>query len=106
MTINVNDSLNSAIVSGVLGVQRASDGITSTSINLAQQQASFRSTSDLLSDAATQQIGTVGSLLPTGGDSLTNDLLSLSNNLNNAQASTKVLDVVNETVGRIINELA
>jgi hypothetical protein len=87
-------------------VQRASDGITATSINLAQQQASLRSTSDLLSDAATHQIGNVSSLLPSGGDSLTNDLLSLSNNLNNAQASTKVLDVANETVGRIINELA
>ena len=106
MTINVNDSVNSAIVSGVLGLQRASDGITGTSISIAQQQASLRSTSDLLSDVATQQLGNVGSLLPSGGDSLTNDLVSLSVNLTNAQASAQVLDVANETVGRIIDELA
>lgn len=106
MTINVNDSLNSAIVSGVLGVQRASDGITAASVNIAQQQASQRSTSDLLSDVATQQIGNVRDLLPSGGDTLTNDLISLNVNLTNAQASAKVLDVANETVGRLINELA
>ena len=106
MTINVNDSVNSAILSGVLGLQRASDGITGTSISIAQQQASLRSTSDLLSDVATQQLGNVGSLLPSGGDSLTNDLVSLSVNLTNAQASAQVLDVANETVGRIIDELA
>lgn len=106
MTINVNDSVNSAIVSGVLGLQRASDGITGTSISIAQQQASLRSTSDLLSDVATQQLGNVDSLLPSGGDSLTNDLVSLSVNLTNAQASAQVLDVANETVGRIIDELA
>jgi hypothetical protein len=93
-------------VSGVLGLQRASDGITGTSISIAQQQASLRSTSDLLSDVATQQLGNVGSLLPSGGDSLTNDLVSLSVNLTNAQASAQVLDVANETVGRIIDELA
>ena len=106
MTSIVNNSINSAIVSGVLGVQRASDEIAGVSFNLAQQQASLRSTSDLLSDAATQQIGNVSSLLPAGGDSLTSNLVSLSNNLNNAQASAEVLDVANETVGRIIDELA
>ena len=106
MTSIVNNSINSAIVSGVLGVQKASDGIAGVSINLAQQQASLRSTGDLLGDVATQQLGNTRSLLPSGGDSLTNNLLSLSNNLTNAQASTKVLDVANDTVGRIINELA
>lgn len=106
MSFDVRNSVNSAILSGVMGVQRASDGITGTSINIAQQQASLRSTSDLLSDVATQQLGGVSKLLPSGGDSMTNNLLSLVNNLNNAQASTKVLDIANDTVGRIVNELA
>lgn len=103
MSFDVRNSVNSAILSGVMGVQKASDGITGTS---AQQQASLRTTSDLLSDVATQQLGGVSKLLPSGGDSMTGNLLSLVNNLNNAQASTKVLDVANDTVGRIINELA
>ncbi|MCC2606469.1 hypothetical protein [Planctobacterium marinum] len=106
MSFDVRNSVNSAILSGVLGVQRASDNIAGTSISLAQKQASLRTTSDLLSDVATQQLGGVSRLLPSGGDSMTGDLLSLVNNLNNAQASTKVLDVANETVGRIINEIA
>ena len=106
MAIDVSSNLNSVIVSGVLGVNNASNNITTTSISLAQQQASLRSTSDLLSDVGLQQIGNVSSLLPSGGDTFTSDLLSLQNNLNNAQASTKVLDVANETVGRLIDELA
>ena len=106
MSFDVSGSLNSAIVSGVLGVNRASDGITQTSISLAQQQASLRSTSDLLSDTALQQIGNISSLLPSGGDNLTNNLVSLTINANNAAASAEVLDVANETVGRLVDTIA
>ena len=102
----IDNNINSAIVSGVLGFQRASDGITQSSISLAQQQAQFRDPQSVLTDAATQQIGLTSQLLPKGGDSITSDLVSLNINLTNAQASTKVLDVANETVGRLIDELA
>lgn len=105
MTI-VNNGLNSAVASGLLGFQRASDGITQSSISIAQQAAQLRDPQDVLTDAATQQVGLASKLLPTGGDSLTSDIVSLSVNLTNAQASTKVLDVANETVGRLIDELA
>ncbi|MCC2617019.1 hypothetical protein LJ739_12270 [Aestuariibacter halophilus] len=106
MTINVNASVNSAIVSGGLGLQRASDGITEAAVNIAQRNAQARSPQELLSDVATQQLGGVRSLLPSGGDSLTTDLVGLKVNAINAQASAKVLDVANDTVGRIIDELA
>lgn len=102
----IDNNVNSAIVSGVLGLQRASDGITQASINIAERQAQLREPQEVLADAATQQIGLTSQLLPKGGDSITSDLVSLNINLTNAQASTKVLDVVNETVGRLIDELA
>ncbi|UAA38888.1 hypothetical protein KIH87_00475 [Paraneptunicella aestuarii] len=106
MSFDVSNNLNSAIVSGVLGVRNASDGITQSSIGLAQQAAKLRDPKELLSDVALQQVGLSSKLLPTRGDSMTSNLLSLSINLNNAQASTKVLDVANETVGRLIDEIA
>ena len=103
MTNNVNHSANTAFVSGLMGLQRASDSITETSNSIAQQQVSMRSTSDL---ATTQQPGNFRGSLSTGENSLTHDLVSLRVSLTNAQASTRVLDVANDTVGRIINELA
>ena len=106
MTFNVSNSLNSAIVSGVLGAQKASDGITQSSVKLAQQEASFKTTQQLLSDVSLQQIGNSTKLLPSGGDSLTANLLSLNNNLNNFQASLSVVDAANDTVGKLINTLA
>lgn len=106
MSFNVSNSLNSAIVSGVLGAQKASDGITMSSFKLAQQQASLKTTQQLLSDVSLQQIGNSTKLLPTGGDDFTANLLSMSNNLNNFQASLSVVDVANDTVGKLINTLA
>lgn len=105
MVFDVRNSTNSALVSGLLGVQNASNGITQSSISIAQQTAQLRSTQDVLSDAAAQQIGLTSQLLPTGGNSITSDLVSLSVNLNNAQASSQVLDVANDTVGRLIDEI-
>jgi hypothetical protein len=95
--MDVRNSVNSAILSGAFGLQKASQGITASSFNIAQ-----RSTEPL----ATQQIGSVSQLLPSGGDSLTSNLVGLSINARNAEASAKVLDVASGTVGRIIDELA
>ena len=105
MSFDVRNSINSAIVSGTFGLQNASNGITEASISIAQRNAQLKDPSELLADVATQQLGLAGKLLPQGGDSLTNDLVSLSINSTNAQASAKVLDVANDTVGRIIDEL-
>lgn len=106
MSFNVSNNLNSAILSGFQGLQGASQGITEAAANIAQRSAQPRSPEQVLSDAATQQLGQVRQILPSGGDNLTNDLVSLSVNSINAQASAKVLDVANDTVGRIIDILA
>lgn len=113
MTVNVVGNVNSAILSGAFGLQKASNGIANaaigiTNVSLEQQQASLLSTNDVLTNAAFQQIGLTGKLLSgvTGGDSLTSNLVSLTTNLYNAQAAAKVVDVANDTVGKLINELA
>ena len=106
MAFDVTNNVNSAIISGTLGLNRAQQGITEASINIAQRNGESQTTQDLLANAPTQQIGQVNQLLPQGGDGLTNDLLSLQINSRNALASSKVLEVANNTVGRIIDELA
>lgn len=106
MSYDVSNSVNSALISGITGLQNASSGISQASINIAQKTAQLRDPADVLSDSALQQIGSVKQLLPQGGDSITSDLVSLSINSINAQASSKVLDVVKNTVGRIIDETA
>ena len=105
-SIDVRNNVNSAIISGISGLQKASDGISQASINIAQKTAQSRDTADVLSDSALQQIGSVKQLLPKGGDDITSDLVALSVNSINAQASSKVLDVVKNTIGRIIDETA
>lgn len=104
--MNVTDSINSAIVSGQIGLQNASDGITEASINIANANATATTTEELLANAATQQLGNVSQLLPEAEDNLTSELVSLSVNSINAQASAEVLDVANDTVGTIIDALA
>ncbi|GGO71760.1 hypothetical protein [Bowmanella pacifica] len=106
MSMNVDSNINSAILSGTLGLQRASDGITQHSVSLAQEQAQLRDPQEVLADAAMQQIGLQSKLLPSGGDTMTNDLVGLTLNLRNAQANGKVLEVAKDTVGRLIDELA
>lgn len=106
MAFNVSNSINSAIISGTLGLDRAQQGITEASLNIAQRNTQAQTPEDLLANAATQQIGNINQLLPQGGDSLTNDLISLQINSTNALASGKVLEVANDTVGRIIDEFA
>ncbi|GGD77103.1 hypothetical protein [Lacimicrobium alkaliphilum] len=106
MSVQFDGNINSALMSGMLGVQKASDGITQHSISLAQQQAQLRTPEDVLTDAARQQLGMAGKMLPSGGDNMTSDLVGLSLNLRNAQASTKVLEVVKDTIGTLIDEKA
>ena len=101
----LDNNINAAIVSGQLGLQRASDGITQASINIAQRTAQQRDVNDVLADAASQSLGNIRQLLPQSGDSLTSDLVGLSINSINAQASARVIDTANDTVGRIIDEL-
>lgn len=100
-----NGNVASAFAAGRLGLQNASNGITEASVNIAQAN-SVRTTEELLSNSAVGQLGAVRQSLPEPADNLTNDLLSLQTNLLNAQASTRVLDAVDETVGRLINTLA
>lgn len=106
MSVQFDGNINSAIVSGMLGVQRASDGITQHSVSLAQQQAQLRAPEEVLEGAARQQLGMANKLLPSGGDGMTADLVGLTLNLRNAQASSKVLEVVKDTVGTLFDEKA
>jgi CRISPR/Cas system-associated endonuclease Cas1 len=95
----------SAFAAGRLGLQTASNGIAEAAVNIAQ--ANQRQTpEEVLASAAEGQLGAVRQILPEPEDNLTNDLLSLQTNLLNAQASTRVLDSVDETVGRLLNALA
>jgi len=87
-------------------MNRAQQGITEASVSIAQRNNQQQTPQDVLTNAATQQLGQVRQLLPQDGDSLTDNLLSLQINSRNALASGKVLDIANDTVGRIIDELA
>lgn len=106
----IDNNINSAILSGQFGLQQASNGITQAAANLAQQNAQNnlveRDPQALLADAALQGLQNVRNILPSSGDDFTSNLLSLKVNSLNAQASAKVLDTVNETVGTIIDTLA
>jgi hypothetical protein len=105
MPIGIENNINSAILSGAFGLQSASNGITQAATNIVEQTTAPRDRLTLLSDAAIQQIDITRGSLPTGGDSLTDNLVSLQLNLTNAQASANVIDRVDETLGRFINEI-
>ncbi|MDN4502983.1 hypothetical protein QX776_11270 [Alteromonadaceae bacterium BrNp21-10] len=108
MSFSVASSVNSAILSGTFGLQKASKDISQTSFSIAQQTATLKDTNTLLADAATQQLGITSHLISASGrgDDFTSNLLSLSSNLRNAQASSNVLGVAKNVVGKIIDELA
>ena len=106
---NVSNNINSAIVSGSLGLQRASNNITQASFNIAQrsvESASSQDPQEFLANAALQQLGAIKQALPQSSPSLTADLVSLSVNSTNAQASAKVLGVASGTVGTLLDILA
>jgi len=107
MTFSVSNNVNSALISGLNGMQSASNNITQSSVAIAQQQAQQRDTTDVLADTARQQLAQPGQLLSglSGGDSLTDNLVSLSVNLTNFQASAKVVETADKSIGRLIDEL-
>lgn len=103
--MGIENNVNSAILSGAFGLQNASNGIAQAATNIVEQTTAPRDRLTLLSDAAVQQVDITRGTLPTGGDSLTDNLVSLQLNLTNAQASATVIDRVDETLGRFINEI-
>jgi len=106
----ISNNLNSAIVAGQFGLQQSFEGMTQSAMNIAQrtaqQDVAQNGTGNFLADASLRSLSTTSDLLPSGGDSMTSDLLSMQMYTNNALASAKVIDVANETVGRIIDTIA
>ncbi|BFT31991.1 hypothetical protein D210916BOD24_31670 [Alteromonas sp. D210916BOD_24] len=94
MTSVNNASLNNAFIAGQYGLQSASNGIDQAASNIAQRTVESTQT---LSSSNTD--ATPDSL--TG--SVTDDLISLKVNEIHGQASARVLDVANDTLGTIID---
>ena len=110
MPIEANMNVTSAILQGQFGLDRAAQGITQASLNIAQRAAQQQNAANgpegLLGQTALQQLTNLRDTLPSGDDTLTNDLLSLQLNSRNAESSARVIDTANETVGSIINIFA
>ncbi|WP_299072094.1 hypothetical protein [uncultured Paraglaciecola sp.] len=107
--MDISNNVNSAIVSGALGIKRASDGISQNALNLAGLSAVSAPSTDpqeFLANASLNQLSASKQLLPQARDGITSDLVGLSVNLANAQASTKVVGTANDTVGTILDILA
>ena len=107
--MNISNNINSAIVSGTVGIRRASDGITQNASNLAGLSAFSVPSSDpqeFLANATLKQLNAIKQLLPQPREGITSNLVGLSINLTNAQASTKVVDSASNTVGTILDILA
>ena len=108
MTDSIN--VNSILVSGLQGLQNASNGIATASLSIAQRSAQStletQGVSGVLENAAVQGLETTRQLIPEAEGSLTNDLISLQVNAINAQAAAEVIEVADETVGRIIDIFA
>ena len=105
----ISNNINSAIVSGTLGIKRAYDGITQNASNLASLSAFSVPSSDpqeFLANATLNQLSSIKQLLPQASEGITSNLVGLSINLTNAQASTKVVDTASDTVGTILDILA
>ena len=107
--MDISNNINSAIVSGAIGYQRASDGITQNASNLAGLSAfsvPSRDPQEFLANATLNQLNAIKQLLPQSSEGITSNLVGLSINLTNAQASTKVVDSASGTVGTILDILA
>lgn len=88
MINEINGSgLTSAIAAGQNGLRQASDGIAQAATNIAQQNTNTAASTST-------------------PDNVASDLLSLNVNALGAQASAKVVDVANDTLGTIINTIA
>ncbi|WP_340677207.1 hypothetical protein [Paraglaciecola sp.] len=110
MSLNISNNINSAIVSGQLGLSRASANITQNSANIASLSTTTRPSQDpqeFLANAVNTQLNAIKQSLPTAANgSITNELVGLSVNSINAQASAKVLGTANDTIGTILDILA
>ncbi len=106
----INSNANSAIVAGQFGLQQSFDGMTQSALSIAQktaqQNVAQNGVSEMLASAGLQGLSSTTDLLPKGNGDMMSDLLSMQLYSNNALASAKVLDVANETVGKIINTIA
>lgn len=107
--MNISNNVNSAIVSGTIGLQNASDRMTQNASNLANLSAVTAPSDDpqeFLANATLNQLDAIKQTLPQTSEGITYDIVGLSVNLNNAQASAKVVDTANSTVGTILDILA
>jgi len=107
--MDISNNINSAIVSGTIGIQRASKGIAQNASNLASLSAFSVPPSDpqaFLANATLNQLNAIKQVLPQASEGITSNLVGLSINLTNAQASTKVVDTASDTVGTILDILA
>jgi hypothetical protein len=109
MSFNVSNNINSAIVSGQFGLSRASNNITQKAFNIAQLSIESRQSQDpqeFLANAVKTQLGSIKQTLPTPTGGITSELVGLSINSINAQASAKVIGSANDTIGTILDILA
>jgi len=109
MSFAVQNSINSAIVSGQLGLKRASDGISQSAANLASLSSVQQNSADpqsTLANATLTQLGAIKQTLPPSAGGITSDLVSLTVNSINAQAAAKVVGTANDTIGTLLDVLA
>lgn len=110
MSSVIGNNVNSAILSGQFGLQKAYEGMTQASLNIAQraaqQSVSDNGPNQMLAKASLQSLANTRQILPQGGDSFTSDIMAMQLNSMNAIASAKVLDKAHGAVGLIINTLA
>lgn len=107
--MNFSNNVNSAIISGTLGIQRASAGITEHTSNLASLSLRSNDPADpqqTLVNAATNQLSVLRQSLPQNESNITSDLVGLSIHSTNANASAKVVGVAGDTIGTILDILA
>ena len=109
MTVGLSNNVNFAITSGSFGLQRASNDLTQSVFNIAQNSlysSASQNPQEFLANAVTQQLSAIKQVLPQTSPNLTSNLLGLSIAGANAQASAKVLDTASGTVGTILDILA
>ncbi|MGJ8679787.1 hypothetical protein [Paraglaciecola sp.] len=107
--MNISHNINSAIVNGTFGIQRAEDNIAQHSANLASlsvREPLSGDPQDILASASLNQLNAIKQTLPQSSYNITSDLVGLSINSTNAQASAKVVDVAGDTIGTILDILA
>jgi hypothetical protein len=103
---NVSSNIHSASASALLSLQAASNNITQSSFNIAQRSAESPASAyapTLLAITESQQRGENNQSLRQTSPSLSADIVRLSTNSNNAQASAKVLAVADETFGTLLD---